>query len=107
MMAGSAPVCASTGGQSSAAAKCPEHVMQAIYGKTSEKRKLYEQSLNRYAARGPLLAVWRSPHGRPVALLFVVAWASALAACAAGGRSMRRGRMTRRTSMWRTLCCMT
>ena len=26
--------------------------MLAIYGKTAEKRKLYEQSLNRYACQG-------------------------------------------------------
>ena len=34
-------------GKEQSQAKCPEHVLQAIYGKTSEKRKLYEQSLNR------------------------------------------------------------
>lgn len=72
-MADPAPACVSTGGQSSGAAKCPEHVLQAIYGKTAEKRKLYEQSLNRCAARGTLLAVWRVPYSRPVALLVAVA----------------------------------
>ena len=50
-MANSAPERAGSAGQSTAVAKCPQHVLQAIYGQTAEKRKLYEQSLNRYAAR--------------------------------------------------------
>ena len=72
-MADPAPACVGSGSQSSAAAKCPEHVLQAIYGKTAEKRKLYEQSLNRCAARGTLLTVMCESLGRPVVLLVAVA----------------------------------
>ncbi|KAK9821559.1 hypothetical protein WJX81_001774 [Elliptochloris bilobata] len=54
-MASPAPDAVSSQERSTLAAKCPEHVLQAIYGKTAEKRKVYEQSLNswwaEYAAR--------------------------------------------------------
>jgi len=78
--------------------KCPEHVLQAIYGTAQDKRKQYEQSLNRCGASAHSLHCRCARHAaeHPPAL-----------AGAAGGRSTRPGRTTRRTSTWRTRCCTT